>query len=40
MFTKPRYKTIEQLITDLSRSPKLQEKLDNNILKIRLCTKQ
>jgi hypothetical protein len=40
MSLKSRYKTIEQLINRRSRSPRLQEKLDNKILKTRLCIKQ
>jgi hypothetical protein len=40
MSLKSRYKTTEQLINRRSGSPRLQEKLDNKILKTRLCIKQ
>jgi hypothetical protein len=40
MSLKSRYKTREQLINRRSGSPRLQEKLDDEILKIRLCIEQ
>jgi hypothetical protein len=40
MSLKSWYKIIEQLINRRSGSPRLQEKLDDEILKTRLCIKQ
>ena len=40
MFTKFRDKTIEQLITDFLRIVVFHTKLDDEVLKTRLCIKQ
>jgi hypothetical protein len=40
MLLKSRYKIREQLINRRSGSPRLQEKLDDEILKTRLCIEQ